>query len=100
MDLSSISLSPASYAQALADKTAGLTDGEGGFADILRDAVGLAENTETQDRSSALGLLTGEADDVAGVLIDAQESKIALSLTIQLRNKLMESYNEIMNMQV
>ena len=103
--MNSISLSSAGYAQKLADKTGNILNstaaesGEG-FASILKDAFSLAESTDTKDKNSALDLLTGKADDVAGVLIDAQESEIALSLTIQLRNKLMEGYNEIMNMQV
>ncbi|MGE4484083.1 MAG: flagellar hook-basal body complex protein FliE [Oscillospiraceae bacterium] len=100
-----ISLLSAAGTANLTDKMGGLLSGASaengtGFASIFKDALSLAESTESQDKSSTLDLLTGEADDIAGVLIDAQESEIALSLTIQLRNKLMESYNEIMNMQV
>ncbi len=70
------------------------------FSNILSEAMQLTEQTDKQDKGSALALLTGEADDIAGVMVDAQKSQISLSLTVQLRNKLMESYQEIMNMQV
>lgn len=70
------------------------------FSNILSEAIQMAEQTDKQDKSSALALLTGEADDIAGVMIDAQKSQISLSLTVQLRNKLMDSYQEILNMQV
>lgn len=70
------------------------------FSNILSEAMQLTEQTDKQDKGSTLALLTGEADDIAGVMIDAQKAQISLSLTVQLRNKLMDSYHEIMNMQV
>lgn len=71
-----------------------------GFADIFSGIYDLAESTDQKDKSSALSLLTGEVDDISSVLIDSEKAEIALSLTIQIRNKLLEAYNEIMNMQV
>ena len=72
----------------------------GDFSNILSEAIKLTEQTDLQDKSGTLSLLTGEADDIAGLMIDAQKSQISLNLTIQLRNKLLEGYQEIMNMQV
>lgn len=75
-------------------------NGEGGFADILSKAIELANQTDASDKASALELVTGDVDDLAGVLIDAEKAKIALELTIQIRNKVLDSYDKIMNMQV
>jgi flagellar hook-basal body complex protein FliE len=77
-------------------------DGDGGadFSDILSDAFDLAESRESRDKGSILSLLTGEVNDISEVLIDSEKSKIALSLTIEIRNKMLEAYNEMMNMQV
>lgn len=80
-------------------RSAASAEGED-FSNILSDAIKLTEQADVQDKASTLSLLTGEADDIAGLMIDAQKSQISLSLTVQLRNKLMESYNEIINMQV
>jgi flagellar hook-basal body complex protein FliE len=71
-----------------------------GFSDVFNDIYELAESTEKQNEGSALSLLTGDVNDISNVLIDSEKAEIALSLTIQIRNKLLDSYNEIMNMQV
>lgn len=73
---------------------------QAGFSDIFSDIYEMAESTDQQDKGSALSLLTGEVDDISSVLIDSEKAEIALSLTIQVRNKLLDAYNEIMNMQV
>jgi flagellar hook-basal body complex protein FliE len=70
------------------------------FTDILADALNMAEDTEKDSKITSLELLTGETDDIANVLIGAEKAEIALSLTVEIRNKVVDAYNEIMNMQV
>ena len=82
----------------------GLLSGTSGektsFADVFSDAYDTAIATDSADKSSTLDLLTGNVDDLSTVLIDSEKAEVALGLTIQLRNKVMDAYNEIMNMQV
>lgn len=70
------------------------------FSDVFSDIYELAENTDVADKGSALSLLTGDVDDISSVLIDSEKAEIALSLTLEIRNKVMDAYKEIMNMQV
>ena len=70
------------------------------FSDVFSDVYNLAENTDAADKESVLSLLTGDVDDISSVMIDSQKAEIALSLTLEIRNKLLEAYNEVMNMQV
>lgn len=103
--MNSIASLSTQYAGEIGKNTAGLLNdssdkGGRGFADILSDTLHLTENTEAQNDSSTLSLLSGQSDDIAQVLIDAQKAETALSLTVQLRNKLMDSYDAVMNMQV
>jgi flagellar hook-basal body complex protein FliE len=49
---------------------------------------------------STLELLTGNTDDLANTMISAQKSELAVNLTVAIRNKAIEAYKEIMNMQV
>lgn len=51
------------------------------------------------DRQSTL-LATGQAENVHDVTIAATKAKISLDLTMAVRNKVVESYKEIMRMQV
>ena len=72
----------------------------GGFSDILTEAFKTANATDLTDKSSALELLAGQADDMSGLLLDAQKAEIALNLTLQIRNKVVDAYNELIRMQV
>ena len=76
------------------------SDNDTEFSDVFGEIYDLAESTEQLDKSSVLSLLTGETDDISEILIDSQKAELSLSLTIQVRNKMLDSYNELMNMQV
>jgi flagellar hook-basal body complex protein FliE len=45
-------------------------------------------------------LATGKTDDIAGVMITAEKADIALRTMVQVRNKIIDAYQEIMRMQV
>lgn len=45
-------------------------------------------------------LIKGEIEDVHQVMIAGQKASIALQLTTQVRNKVVEAYQEVMRMQV
>ncbi len=96
--LSSSGAGPLGNLGGLTGKTAG--GDELNFSDVLGDVYSLAENTEAADQQSVLSLLTGNVNDISSVMIDSEKAEIALSLTIEIRNKLLDAYNEIMNMQV
>ncbi|NLT57746.1 MAG: flagellar hook-basal body complex protein FliE [Clostridiales bacterium] len=70
------------------------------FSSILTEAMDNVRQTDLADKGSALQLLTGQADDMSGLLLDAQKAEISLNLALQLRSKVLEAYNEIMRMQL
>ena len=74
--------------------------GAASFSDILTDAMSTASEADLTDKQSTLELLAGQADDFSGLMIDAQKAEISLNLALQLRNKILDAYKEIMNMQV
>lgn len=45
-------------------------------------------------------LITGETNNVHQAMIAVQEASVAFSLMVEVRNKLVESYQELMRMQV
>ena len=73
---------------------------EASFSDVLGDIYKMAESTESEDKASTLSLLSGNVDDLSTVMIDSEKAEIALNLTIEVRNKLLDAYTEVMNMQV
>jgi len=72
----------------------------GGFADIFTQSFENAAAADVTDKSSALELLAGEADDMSGLLLDAQKAEIALNLALQIRNKAIDAYDTVMRMSV
>ena len=71
-----------------------------GFKNVLTEALDRFERIGDQNALSTLDLLTGKTDDLASPMIASQKSELALDLTVALRNKAIEAYKEIMNMQV
>ena len=70
------------------------------FTDILSDAIGSAQDSESSVQAENTALLTGETDDLHTPIIEAQKAELSLSLAIQIRNKVVDAYNQVMNMQV
>ena len=70
------------------------------FGEYLTDA--LKETNALENNAAALNaaLAAGEIDDVSQVVIASQKADIALNLTLQVRNRAVSAYQEIMRMQV
>ena len=81
-------------------KEAGGENGAVSFADVLNQAVQNQETLNAQSDVGTLNLLSGNTDDLAGLMIDSKKSEIGVNLTVAIRNKAMDAYKEVMNMQV
>lgn len=68
------------------------------FSSVLSSVIDNAENTDTTFKNDTVSLLSGEADDLAELTINAEKAQTALNLVVTLRDKAVESYKEIMNM--
>jgi flagellar hook-basal body complex protein FliE len=75
---------------------AGLT---GSFADALGKLVDGVEQT-TADANTAITGMMEKTTDVHDAMIALQREELSLQLTIQLRNKLVSAYQEIMRMPI
>lgn len=70
------------------------------FADTLKEAVGDVNQLQQASDKAAQDLATGRTDNVADVMIAAEKADIALKLMVQVRNKIIDAYQEVMKMQV
>ena len=73
---------------------------EKSFGDILMDALGNVNDLQQKANQASMDLATGKIEDISQVVIAAEKAAVALQLTIQVRNKMLESYQEMMRMQV
>ena len=70
------------------------------FADQLQNALAEVDRLQTHREDMVEGMVTGEVTEVHDVMIAAKEAQLAFELLLEVRNKLLESYQEIMRMQV
>lgn len=95
------SSSPASLAAgATASTSLGTTVQPASFSNILERAVHEVDAKMHTAETEKTKLLTGETNNVHQSMIAVQESSVAFSLMVEVRNKLVDSYQELMRMQV
>ena len=70
-----------------------------GFQDYLKDALAEVNQLQQQGDVAFAKLLTGEIE-FHEAMIMAEKANLALQLTMAIRTKLIEAYQEIMRMQV
>lgn len=73
---------------------------DGGFADTLRSTLDQVNAAQTRSGEITAAYERGEVTDVAQVMLARQESSVAFEATLQVRNKLLSAYQEIMRMGV
>ncbi len=70
------------------------------FADTLKSAVNDVNDLQKVSDFKMQQLATGENTNIPEVMIAADKADIALRLMVQVRNKIIEAYQEVMKMQV
>lgn len=79
------------------DKAVKKDEGESGsFKEIFQNIVQNVEETEATTRMDAYKLSIGEMDDLHTMIINAGKAELALSTMMQLRNKVLDAYSEVM----
>lgn len=81
-------------------KTENLHEGKS-FTDFLKDSISEVNHLQKTGDDMAVRFAAGDPQvDIHNLMLALEEASIAMQLTIEIRNKLVESYQEIMRMQV
>jgi flagellar hook-basal body complex protein FliE len=72
----------------------------GGFTDALKHALDGVSNSQHNAEALSTAYEQGEVTDVARVMLARQEAGIAFEATLQVRNRLLSAYQDIMRMGV
>lgn len=90
--------------------SAGSTGGFGGFkpvggeaptqkfGEVLTEALARADSRVTDANTAVDDLVSGKSVNTHDVMIKMEEAHLALQWTIQIRNRALEAYQEIMRM--
>ena len=85
-------VSPSSSSPSATPKT-------GGFGESLVKLIESAESAES-DANTQVGAMLDKSGEVHDAMIALQRAELSLQLTVQVRNKLVQAYNDIMRMPV
>lgn len=70
------------------------------FGEVLGNALGQVNKLQNDAEQASVNLAAGKIQDVSEVVIATEKATVALQLTMQVRNKVVDAYQEIMRMQV
>jgi len=82
---------------------AGAAPGEtkpGSFGDAMRTALTQVNDMQAQSSAATEAYERGENTDIAAVMLARQQASIGFEATLQVRNKLLAAYKDIMSMPV
>jgi flagellar hook-basal body complex protein FliE len=72
----------------------------GAFSSVLDQLVGTVASRQAEAEATTRQVLLGDGGSLHQSVIAMQEASLALSLMIEVRNKVIDSYQEIMRMPV
>jgi flagellar hook-basal body complex protein FliE len=78
----------------------GATDLAQQFGSMLNNAITNLSNQETQVDQLNTRFISGDLPDVHQLTIATEKASLGLELTLQVRNKIIEAYQDVMRMQM
>lgn len=80
--------------------TESLKSSDDGFGSMIKDAVDSIDSTQKNAEQEISKAVTGESPDLHKTIIALQSADLKFQLGLQVRNKLIGAFDEIMRMQV
>src|SRR5665213_3132608 len=72
----------------------------GSFQNMLASAIGNVESLQKNAGSAAQDFITGKNEDIHTVALATQQAQLSFELGLQIRNKVVSAYQEVMKMQL
>lgn len=70
------------------------------FMDILGEKLNEVNDKQVQADNVTQSYIKGDESDISNVMISTEEAKMSLEMAVQVRNKIVEAYQEISRMQL
>lgn len=82
------------------NKVASSNNNTESFANMLQSAINNVNDLQIQSQQTLNDFAAGKTDNIQDVMIASEKADIALQFTMQIRNKVLDAYSEIMRMQI
>ena len=67
---------------------------------MLQSNLSKVNEMQLLSHQASVKLVTGESDNLHELMISLEEAKLALQLAVEVRNKILDAYQEILRMQI
>jgi flagellar hook-basal body complex protein FliE len=71
-----------------------------GFAQAMKHAITHVEGRQHAADMKVTAVESGQSDDLIGAMLASQEANLSFSMMMQVRNKLMAAFDDVIKMQV
>ncbi|MBP2653124.1 MAG: Flagellar hook-basal body complex protein fliE [Firmicutes bacterium] len=100
MEVGSLKLLPVNPLRTIESEASPHAGANKNFGEVLAEALSDVNKLQQEAKQASNNLATGKIQDISEVVIATEKATIALQLTMQVRNKIVDAYQEIMRMQV
>ena len=83
----------------LAERTKPAATG-GGFGELVKEGMNKLQDLQSEAEQQARQLISGQPVELHRVVLAGEQAALAFELTMAIRNKAVEAYQEVMRMQV
>lgn len=70
------------------------------FSQYIKSALDSVNSKYLDADAITNSLITGDAQDIHTVMLATEEAKLSLELAVEIRNKIIDAYNELMRVQI
>ena len=70
------------------------------FSNVLKNAIEKVNEAENESNVKTEALAEGKVDDLHDVMLSAQKAKVMVETAVQFQQKAIDTYNEVMRMQI
>jgi len=70
------------------------------FSNVLKNAIEKVNDAENESNVKTGALAEGKVDDLHDVMLSAQKANIMVETAVQFQQKAIDTYNEVMRMQI
>jgi flagellar hook-basal body complex protein FliE len=74
--------------------------GSSEFSNILQSAISQVEGASTNANQSVQQFLSGDGEDLHSTILSVQRADLEFQMLMQVRNKVVSAYQEVMRMQM
>ncbi len=80
--------------------TSDVSQAKNGFGNVLKSTVEAVNSSQIASDQAIVNLQSGEAKNLHEVMIAVEQADVSLRMLVQMRNKALSAYEEIMRMQI